>query len=85
MLFGSQASRIGAVLVCAWRHCLRRSSLMPLCGLAVRGCTWVLCLTFAADREGHRLIGVILGEDVSSRRFSTAESLLDWGARTTGS
>ncbi|GGL13754.1 D-alanyl-D-alanine carboxypeptidase [Sphaerisporangium melleum] len=43
------------------------------------------CLTFAADREGHRLIGVILGEDVSSRRFSTAESLLDWGARATGS
>ncbi|GAA4558576.1 serine hydrolase [Planotetraspora kaengkrachanensis] len=38
------------------------------------------CLTFAADRQGHRLIGVILGEDVSSRRFSTAESLLDWAA-----
>ncbi|WP_248963296.1 D-alanyl-D-alanine carboxypeptidase family protein [Sphaerisporangium perillae] len=38
------------------------------------------CLTFAADRDGHRLIGVILGEDVSSRRFDTAESLLDWAA-----
>ncbi|MGW4643740.1 D-alanyl-D-alanine carboxypeptidase family protein [Sphaerisporangium sp. NPDC004334] len=38
------------------------------------------CLTFAADRDGRRLVGVILGEDVSSRRFSTAESLLDWAA-----
>jgi D-alanyl-D-alanine carboxypeptidase (penicillin-binding protein 5/6) len=38
------------------------------------------CLAFAADRQGHRLIGVILGEDVSSRRFRTAESLLDWAA-----
>ncbi|MFC4536455.1 D-alanyl-D-alanine carboxypeptidase family protein [Sphaerisporangium dianthi] len=38
------------------------------------------CLTFAADRDGRRLVGVILGEDVSSRRFSTAESLLDWGS-----
>ncbi|GII64910.1 D-alanyl-D-alanine carboxypeptidase [Sphaerisporangium krabiense] len=37
------------------------------------------CLTFAADRDGRRLVGVILGEEVSSRRFVTAESLLDWG------
>jgi D-alanyl-D-alanine carboxypeptidase (penicillin-binding protein 5/6) len=36
------------------------------------------CLAFAADRRGHRLIGVILGEEVSSRRFSTARSLIDW-------
>ncbi|GAA0359942.1 serine hydrolase [Microbispora corallina] len=36
------------------------------------------CLAFAADRHGRRLVGVILGEDVSSRRFDTAESLLDW-------
>ncbi|WP_214411543.1 D-alanyl-D-alanine carboxypeptidase family protein [Sphaerisporangium fuscum] len=38
------------------------------------------CLTFAADRAGHRLVGVILGEEVSARRFDTAASLLDWGA-----
>ncbi|MEU9890989.1 serine hydrolase [Sphaerisporangium sp. NPDC051011] len=38
------------------------------------------CLTFAADRAGHRLVGVILGEEISSRRFDTAASLLDWGA-----
>ncbi|GII58682.1 D-alanyl-D-alanine carboxypeptidase [Planotetraspora thailandica] len=38
------------------------------------------CLAFAADRDGHRLIGVILGEDVSSRRFDTAAALLNWAA-----
>ncbi|GII87043.1 D-alanyl-D-alanine carboxypeptidase [Sphaerisporangium siamense] len=42
------------------------------------------CLTFAADRAGRRLVGVILGEDVSSRRFVTAESLLDWGGDHAG-
>lgn len=36
------------------------------------------CLTFAADRDGHRLIGVILGERLSGRRFHTARALLDW-------
>ncbi|WP_205825435.1 D-alanyl-D-alanine carboxypeptidase family protein [Microbispora catharanthi] len=36
------------------------------------------CLAFAADRDGHRLIGIILGEDVASRRWDTAETLLDW-------
>ncbi|WP_433501171.1 D-alanyl-D-alanine carboxypeptidase family protein [Sphaerimonospora sp. CA-214678] len=36
------------------------------------------CLTFAADRDGHRLIGVILGERQSNRRFQTARALLDW-------
>ncbi|MBP2707439.1 D-alanyl-D-alanine carboxypeptidase [Microbispora sp. RL4-1S] len=36
------------------------------------------CLTFAADRDGHRFIGVILGEENSGRRFDTAETLLDW-------
>lgn len=40
------------------------------------------CLTFAADRAGRRLVGVILGEEVSRRRFTTAESLLDWAAET---
>ncbi|MCC5578092.1 D-alanyl-D-alanine carboxypeptidase [Microtetraspora sp. AC03309] len=39
------------------------------------------CLTFAADRDGHRLIGVILGESASNRRFDTAQSLIEW-ART---
>ncbi|XVQ82058.1 D-alanyl-D-alanine carboxypeptidase family protein [Microbispora siamensis] len=36
------------------------------------------CLAFAADRDGRRLIGIILGEDVASRRWDTAETLLDW-------
>jgi D-alanyl-D-alanine carboxypeptidase (penicillin-binding protein 5/6) len=40
------------------------------------------CLTFAADRGGRRLVGVILGEEVSRRRFTTAEALLDWAAET---
>ncbi|MCG5220820.1 D-alanyl-D-alanine carboxypeptidase family protein [Streptosporangium sp. KLBMP 9127] len=40
------------------------------------------CLTFAADRDGRRLVGVLLGESVSSRRFQTAESLLDWASAT---
>lgn len=38
------------------------------------------CLAFAADRNGHRLIGIILGEDVASRRWDTAETLLDWAS-----
>ncbi|WP_230880068.1 D-alanyl-D-alanine carboxypeptidase family protein [Planomonospora sp. ID67723] len=38
------------------------------------------CLSFAADRAGHRLIGVLLGEPRSQRRFRTAERLLDWAA-----
>ncbi|MEO3870075.1 D-alanyl-D-alanine carboxypeptidase family protein [Nonomuraea sp. B12E4] len=37
------------------------------------------CLAYAADQGGHRLVGVLLGESSSSRRFSTAESLLSWG------
>lgn len=37
-------------------------------------------LTFAADRNGHQLVGVILGETVSSRRFETAGKLLDWAS-----
>ncbi|MEV5411900.1 D-alanyl-D-alanine carboxypeptidase family protein [Thermopolyspora sp. NPDC052614] len=37
-------------------------------------------LAFAADRDGTRLIGVILGETDSGRRFDTAEALLDWAA-----
>ncbi|MEU7695555.1 MULTISPECIES: D-alanyl-D-alanine carboxypeptidase family protein [Microbispora] len=36
------------------------------------------CLAFAADRDGHRLIGIILGENVANRRWDTAETLLDW-------
>ncbi|GAA2408290.1 D-alanyl-D-alanine carboxypeptidase family protein [Nonomuraea africana] len=37
-------------------------------------------LAFAADRDGRRLVGVILGETSSSRRFQTAQALLDWAA-----
>ncbi|MFD8555967.1 D-alanyl-D-alanine carboxypeptidase family protein [Streptosporangium canum] len=36
------------------------------------------CLSFAADRDGHRLIGVILGDTRADRRFQTADRLLDW-------
>jgi D-alanyl-D-alanine carboxypeptidase (penicillin-binding protein 5/6) len=36
------------------------------------------CLAFAADRDGHRLVGVLLGESRSKRRFQTAGRLLDW-------
>ncbi|WP_433424971.1 D-alanyl-D-alanine carboxypeptidase family protein [Microtetraspora malaysiensis] len=39
------------------------------------------CLTFAADRDGHRLIGVILGESASNRRFDTAQNLIDWAVK----
>jgi serine-type D-Ala-D-Ala carboxypeptidase (penicillin-binding protein 5/6) len=38
------------------------------------------CLAFAGERDGRRLVGVLLGESVSSRRFGTAEELLSWGA-----
>ncbi|MCK2216877.1 D-alanyl-D-alanine carboxypeptidase [Actinomadura sp. ATCC 31491] len=38
------------------------------------------CLAFAGQEDGRTLVGVILGESVSSRRFSTAEDLLEWGA-----
>ncbi|MBB5962346.1 D-alanyl-D-alanine carboxypeptidase family protein [Planomonospora venezuelensis] len=38
------------------------------------------CLSFTADRAGHRLIGVLLGESRSARRFRTAERLLEWAA-----
>ncbi|MFE3450370.1 D-alanyl-D-alanine carboxypeptidase family protein [Nonomuraea sp. NPDC059194] len=37
-------------------------------------------LAFAADRDGHRLVGVLLGESSSSSRFQTAGALLDWAA-----
>jgi D-alanyl-D-alanine carboxypeptidase (penicillin-binding protein 5/6) len=38
------------------------------------------CLAFAGERDGHRIVGVLLGESDSGRRFDTAEALLDWGA-----
>ncbi|MER6827183.1 serine hydrolase [Streptosporangium sp. NPDC000563] len=41
------------------------------------------CLSFAADREGHRFIGVILGESNGDRRFQTAARLLDWAGEQT--
>ncbi|WP_431899573.1 D-alanyl-D-alanine carboxypeptidase family protein [Nonomuraea sp. bgisy101] len=37
-------------------------------------------LAFAADRDGRQLVGVLLGESSSSRRFETAQALLDWAA-----
>ncbi|MBF8191225.1 D-alanyl-D-alanine carboxypeptidase [Nonomuraea sp. K274] len=36
-------------------------------------------LAFAGEQDGHRLVGVLLGESVSSRRFTTAAELLSWG------
>jgi serine-type D-Ala-D-Ala carboxypeptidase (penicillin-binding protein 5/6) len=41
------------------------------------------CLSFAADRDGHRIIGVILGESNADRRFQTATRLLDWASEQT--
>ncbi|MEU8247171.1 D-alanyl-D-alanine carboxypeptidase family protein [Nonomuraea sp. NPDC048916] len=38
-------------------------------------------LAFAGERDGRLLVGVLLGETVSSRRFDTARTLLEWGAR----
>ncbi|MEV1176225.1 D-alanyl-D-alanine carboxypeptidase family protein [Nonomuraea sp. NPDC049784] len=37
-------------------------------------------LAFAGERDGHTLVGVLLGESDSSRRFDTADALLSWGA-----
>ncbi|MEU0570972.1 D-alanyl-D-alanine carboxypeptidase family protein [Nonomuraea sp. NPDC005983] len=37
-------------------------------------------LSFAGEQGGQRLVGVILGESDSSRRFSTAQALLDWAS-----
>ncbi|GLW12368.1 D-alanyl-D-alanine carboxypeptidase [Microtetraspora sp. NBRC 13810] len=36
------------------------------------------CLLYAAEREEHLLIGVILGDTQADRRFETAERLLEW-------
>ncbi|UBU10163.1 D-alanyl-D-alanine carboxypeptidase family protein [Nonomuraea gerenzanensis] len=38
------------------------------------------CLAFAGEADGRLLVGVVLDESVSSRRFSTAEALLSWGS-----
>ncbi len=35
------------------------------------------CLLFAGERDGVRIVGVLLGESKDERRFSTAERLLD--------
>ncbi|MFI7632915.1 D-alanyl-D-alanine carboxypeptidase family protein [Nonomuraea sp. NPDC049400] len=37
-------------------------------------------LAFAGERDGRTLVGVLLGESDSSRRFDTADTLLSWGA-----
>jgi D-alanyl-D-alanine carboxypeptidase (penicillin-binding protein 5/6) len=36
------------------------------------------CLTFAAVRNGHTYVGVVLGDTSDARRFVTARRLLDW-------
>ncbi|MGR6916851.1 D-alanyl-D-alanine carboxypeptidase family protein [[Actinomadura] parvosata] len=38
------------------------------------------CLAFAGESDGRMLVGILLDESVSSRRFSTAEALLSWGS-----
>ncbi|GAA4234920.1 D-alanyl-D-alanine carboxypeptidase (penicillin-binding protein 5/6) [Streptosporangium album] len=43
------------------------------------------CLSFAADRDGHRIVGVLLGDSSATRRFQTAARLLNWaGEQTAG-
>ncbi|WP_231618773.1 D-alanyl-D-alanine carboxypeptidase family protein [Nonomuraea sp. SBT364] len=37
-------------------------------------------LAFGAERDGDRLVGVILGATDSGSRFDTAQALLDWAA-----
>ncbi|MEU8381270.1 D-alanyl-D-alanine carboxypeptidase family protein [Streptosporangium sp. NPDC048865] len=41
------------------------------------------CLSFAAERDGHLLVGVILGESNADRRFQSARRLLDWAGEQT--
>ncbi|MDP9865863.1 MULTISPECIES: D-alanyl-D-alanine carboxypeptidase family protein [Streptosporangium] len=36
------------------------------------------CLSFAVDRDGRRMIGVVLGDSSAERRFRTAGRLLKW-------
>lgn len=37
------------------------------------------CLVFAAERNGHTLIGVVLDSTTDAGRFTDAETLLNWG------
>ena len=37
------------------------------------------CLVFAAKRNGHTLIGVVLHAATDKSRFQDAQSLLNWG------
>ncbi|WP_066363428.1 D-alanyl-D-alanine carboxypeptidase family protein [Herbidospora mongoliensis] len=39
------------------------------------------CLAFAARRDGHTYLGVILGDTGDLRRFTTARNLLSWAER----
>ncbi len=39
------------------------------------------CLAFAAARDGHTYLGVILGDTGDLRRFTTARNLLSWAER----
>jgi D-alanyl-D-alanine carboxypeptidase (penicillin-binding protein 5/6) len=45
------------------------------------GHTWEAgwCLVFAAQRNGHRLLGVLFNDPTSDARFVDARRLLDWG------
>jgi D-alanyl-D-alanine carboxypeptidase (penicillin-binding protein 5/6) len=37
------------------------------------------CLAFSAERQGHQLIGVVLGDPSPAARAADAHALLDWG------
>lgn len=37
------------------------------------------CLAFSASRDGHLLVGVLLGEPSAGARLTDARALLDWG------
>jgi serine-type D-Ala-D-Ala carboxypeptidase (penicillin-binding protein 5/6) len=37
------------------------------------------CLAFSARRQGHLLVGVVLGDPTAAARDIDAHALLDWG------
>lgn len=37
------------------------------------------CMAFSAVRQGHQLVGVVLGDPSAQARLSDAHALLDWG------
>lgn len=42
------------------------------------------CLSFAAVKDGHTYVGVVLGERSDKARFATARRLLDWAGENAG-